>query len=181
MSNIITLPKWMTSVKKLYNTVTGGDYQPHDVALAFALTFRLHGTADALRQTARNLVDNVCRQHKPNMKRLYNEPDDAKVWDAAEKIVNRVTDMMGVCKGEPFPHWIFEEPPVPEADEEEILRVLEEIANEVSNPKKICEEVMFIAEQLPEHQRAGLFIIAGSNNPRAIIMSTLRRVRKEAE
>lgn len=179
MGNVITLPSWLNAVKKVYNTKTGGDMKPHDVALAFALSIRLYGTADALRKTARNISDKVCRQQQPGMKRLSREPNDDKVWLAATNIVNRVTDMLGIFPGEMIPLVPFEEPKEPEADEGEILRILEEIANEVANPKKICEEVLFVAEQLPQHQRAGLYLIGGSKNPRAVIMAMLRT--KEAK
>ena len=178
MGNVITLPSWLNAVKKVYNTKTGGDMTPVDVALAFALTIRLYGTADALRKTARNITDKVCRQQKPGMKRLSKAPDDV-VWEATSKIVNRVTDMLKILPGEQIPLVPFEEPKEPKADEGEILRLLEEIANEVSNPKKICQEVLYLAEQLPQHQRAGLYLIGGSKNPRAVIMAMLRT--KEAK
>ncbi|MNO13129.1 hypothetical protein D3C76_27550 [compost metagenome] len=179
MGTVITLPAWMKSVKKLYNTTTGGTMTPVDVALAFALTIRLHGTTDALRKTAWNITDKVCRQQKPGMKRLAKSSDDDVVWEATTKIVNRVTDMLNIFPGQEIPLVPFEEPKEPEADEADILCLLEEIANEVANPKKICEEVLYLAEQLPQHQRAGLYLIGGSKNPRAVIMAMLRT--KEAK
>lgn len=93
-SGVVTLPSWMRSVKKLYNTRSGGQYQPDDVALAFALSLRFHDSADELRSLARRLVDKVCLEHQPNMKRLSREPDDAKVFDAALRIINRVCDLL---------------------------------------------------------------------------------------
>lgn len=45
-SGVVTLPSWMKSVKKLYNTRSGGQYRPEDVALAFALSLRFHDSAD---------------------------------------------------------------------------------------------------------------------------------------
>ncbi|MFA0967361.1 DUF7740 domain-containing protein [Pseudomonas amygdali] len=95
-SGVMTLPSWMKSVKKLYNTRSGGQYQPDDVALAFAVSLRLYDSADHLRALARRLVDKVCLEHQPNMKRLSREPDDAKVFDAALKIINRVCHLLDV-------------------------------------------------------------------------------------
>jgi hypothetical protein len=93
-SGVVALPSWMTSVRKLYNTRSGGQYQPSDVALSFALSLRAHDSADELRALAHRLVDKVCLEHQPNMKRLSREPDDAKVFDAALKIINRVCDLL---------------------------------------------------------------------------------------
>ncbi|MBV1814479.1 hypothetical protein KTT58_17175 [Pseudomonas viridiflava] len=96
VSGVVTLPSWMKSVKKLYNTRSGGQYRPDDVALAFAISLRLYDSADQLRALARRLVDKVCLEHQPNMKRLSREPDDAKVFDAALKIINRVCQLLDV-------------------------------------------------------------------------------------
>ncbi|MEE4332263.1 hypothetical protein V2J70_02080 [Pseudomonas alliivorans] len=96
VSGVVTLPSWMKSVKKLYNTRSGGQYRPDDVALAFAVSLRMYDSADQLRALARRLVDKVCLEHQPNMKRLSREPDDAKVFDAALKIINRVCQLLDV-------------------------------------------------------------------------------------
>ena len=101
-SGVVTLPSWMTSVRKLYSTRSGGKYRPDDVALAFALSLRAHDSADELRALARRLVDKVCLEHQPNMKRLSREPDDAKVFDAALKIINRVCDLLNFGPGTEF-------------------------------------------------------------------------------
>ena len=89
-------------VRKLYITRSGGRYRPDDVALAFALSLRVHDSADHLRRLARRLVDKVCLEHQPNMKRLAREPDDAKVFDAALKIINRVCDLLEYAPGTRF-------------------------------------------------------------------------------
>ncbi|MDD2109008.1 hypothetical protein [Pseudomonas asiatica] len=89
-------------VRKLYITRSGGQYRPDDVALAFALSLRVHDSADHLRRLARRLVDKVCLEHQPNMKRLAREPDDAKVFDAALKIINRVCDLLEYAPGTRF-------------------------------------------------------------------------------
>ncbi|MCU9528786.1 DUF7740 domain-containing protein [Pseudomonas mosselii] len=89
-------------VRKLYNTRSGGQYRADEVALAFALSLRIHDSADHLRRLARRLVDKVCLEHQPNMKRLAREPDDAKVFDAALKIINRVCDLLEYGPGTSF-------------------------------------------------------------------------------
>ncbi|AVD89614.1 hypothetical protein [Pseudomonas sp. SWI44] len=89
-------------VRKLYITRSGGQYRPDDVALAFALSLRMHDSADHLRRLARRLVDKVCLEHQPNMKRLAREPDDAKMFDAALKIINRVCDLLDIGPGATF-------------------------------------------------------------------------------
>lgn len=102
-SGVVTLPSWMNRpVKKLYITRSGGQYRPEEVALAFALSLRFHDSADELRALARRLAEKVCLEHQPNMKRLAREPDDAKVFDAALKIVNRVCDLMNYGPGTAF-------------------------------------------------------------------------------
>lgn len=98
----ITLPTWMQKPKRTYITRSGGQYRPEEVALAFALSIRFHNSADEIRATARRLVDKVCLEHQPNLKRLGREPEDAKVFDAALKIVDRVCDLMGYSVGEEF-------------------------------------------------------------------------------
>ncbi len=89
-------------VRKLYITRSGGRYQPDDVALAFALSLRMHDSADHLRRLSRRLVDKVCLEHQPNMKRLAREPDDAEVFSAALKIINRVCDLLDIGPGATF-------------------------------------------------------------------------------
>ena len=93
-SGVVTLPSWMKSVKKHYITHSGGQYRPDEVALAFALSLRIHDSADELRSLAWRLVDKVCMEHQPNLRRLAREKDDALVFDAALRIVNRVCDML---------------------------------------------------------------------------------------
>jgi len=89
-------------VRKLYITRSGGQYRPDDVALAFALSLRFDDSADAIRSLARRLVDKVCLEHQPNLKRLSREPDDTKVFDAALKIINRVCDLLDIGPGASF-------------------------------------------------------------------------------
>lgn len=102
MSNAFSLPKWMTSVKKLYNTRSGGGMQPLDIALVFALTIREYNSANEIRRTAHRLVPYVCLEHRPNMKRLSRETDDEKVFEAALKIINRVCEFLSINSDQEF-------------------------------------------------------------------------------
>lgn len=101
-SGVVTLPSWMKTVKKLYNTKSGGSYSPEDVALAFALSLRIHDSAAELRSLARNLVGKVCLESQPNMRRLAREESDDLVFDAALRIVNRVCDLKRIGAGSQF-------------------------------------------------------------------------------
>lgn len=101
-SGVATLPSWMTSVKKLYNTKSGGNYSPEDVALAFALSLRIHNDADELRALARNLVGKVCLERQPNMRKLAREKNDELAFDVALRIVNRVCDLKRIGAGSQF-------------------------------------------------------------------------------
>lgn len=89
-------------VRKLYITRSGGQYRPDDVALAFALSLRMHDSADHLRRLARRLVDKVCLEHQPNMKRPAREQDDAVVFADALRVINRVCDLLDISPGTRF-------------------------------------------------------------------------------
>ena len=89
-------------VRKLYITRSGGQYRPDDVAVAFALSLKFHDSADELRKLARRLVDKVCLEHQPNLKRLSREPDDAVVFADALKVINRVCDLLEIGPGTRF-------------------------------------------------------------------------------
>jgi hypothetical protein len=102
-SGVVTLPAWMNRpVRKLYITRSGGQYRPDDVAVAFALSLKFHDSADELRKLARRLVDKVCLEHQPNLKRLSREPDDAVVFADALKVINRVCDLLEIGPGTRF-------------------------------------------------------------------------------
>ena len=178
MSNIFTLPKWMTAVKKLYITRSGGDLRPDDIALRFALSLDAHDSAQKIRELSRDLVPNVCLEHQPNMKRLSREPDDEKVIDAALKIVNRVCDMLGIYPGEEF-LLNHELPPAPEPvlEEAEVMRVLGEIANEISDPTAIAREIRDLIPQMPKEWHGQMYLIAGAKNPRAVIQAAVRQFK----
>lgn len=95
MTAIITLPKWLTRTRTMqFNSV--------DTVLAIALTLRIHGTADAVRQTARNLRFKVCMEHQPKMKALAKLEKDEEVILCAFNIVQRATDKLGILPGRLF-------------------------------------------------------------------------------
>lgn len=103
----ILLPKWLMRTQSMqFNSV--------DVVLIMALTLRIHGTADAVRQTARNLRFKVCMEHQPKMKALAKLADDRATLQSALNIVQRATDALGVLPGVPFevlPRALLIDPP----------------------------------------------------------------------
>lgn len=101
-ANAITLPAYLSIKPRKYITRSGGKYTPDDVALRFALSIRIHNSADALRALARTLVPLVCLEHQPNMKLLSRTKDDDKVFGAALNIINRVCDLMQLAPGSTF-------------------------------------------------------------------------------
>ena len=178
MSNIFTLPKWMTAVKKLYITKSGGQLKPDDIALRMAISLDHHDSAQAIRELAQTLVPLVCLEHQPNMKRLSREPDDEKVIDAALKIVNRVCNLMGIYPGEEFLlNDEIPEAPAPVLEEEEVMRVLGEIANELSDPTAIAREIKHLIPQMPQAWHGQMYLIAGAKNPRAVIQAAVRQFK----
>lgn len=110
MTTPITLPAYLNRKPKKYITRSGGQYTPDDIALRFALCLQIHGTADALRATARELAPKVCYEHQPNMKLLSRTMDDEKVFVAAINIINRVCDLLGLAPDSEF-HLIIEDHP----------------------------------------------------------------------
>lgn len=95
MTRPIRLPKWLaTTYTMQFNSI--------DFTLALALTLRIHGTADAVRQTAKNLRHKVCMEHQPKIKLLAKIEDDAAVLKCAKNIVQRVTDALDIHPGQPF-------------------------------------------------------------------------------
>ena len=117
-TNVITLPKAFTGLGTRYITRSGDMWQPLDVALCMALTVRIHGTEDAVRATARRLSERVCMEQQPRLRALSRRPTnleahrrmgaklngvpDGEVMGVAKRIVERVTDLMGIAPGVPF-------------------------------------------------------------------------------
>lgn len=87
-SNVIAVPAYVAK-KRVYVTSSGGKWHPGDIALAFAMCARLNDSADELRKTAWRIVEKVCLESQPNMRKLAREKDDAKVWNAALKLIDR--------------------------------------------------------------------------------------------
>lgn len=95
MTAMIALPKWLTRTRTM-------EFSSVDTVLAMALTLRIHGTAEAIRQTARNLRLKVCMEHQPKMKALAKLEDDREVLLCALMIVSRATDALGILPGQMF-------------------------------------------------------------------------------
>lgn len=178
MPNIFTLPKFVQHFAGKYITRSGGDLTPDDIAVRMALSLDIHNSPQKIRELAATLVPLVCLEHQPNMKRLSREPDDAKVIDATLKIINRVCDLMGIYPGEEFllNHQIPAKPE-PILEEEEVFRVLQEIANELSDPTAIAREIRELIKQLPPQWHGQMFLIAGAKNPRAVIQAAVRQFK----
>ena len=89
------LPAW------LRNTTTM-QYNSLDLTLMLFLSLKLHGTADAVRQLARDVRFKVCIEHQPKMKALAKLEKDAAVLQCAVNIVQRVTDALDIHPGKPI-------------------------------------------------------------------------------
>lgn len=95
MTRPTRLPKWLSATRTM-------QFDSIDLTLAMALTLRIHGTADAIRQTARNMRHKVCMEHQPKVKLLAKLGDDNAVLKCAKNIVQHVTDQIGIAPGQPF-------------------------------------------------------------------------------
>lgn len=130
-TNVIPLPRFCAGLQRKYITKTGDQFQPLDVALGLALSVRLHGTVEAARGTARRMAEKVCMEHRPKLVALSRVPTnieqhrrdpaaklngvlDEDVLHVARRIVERVSDALGVAPGVPFeviPLAALQEPP----------------------------------------------------------------------
>ena len=95
MTAMIALPKRLSRTRSM-------QYSSVDTVLAMALTLRIHGTAEAVRQTALNLRTKVCMEHQPKMKTLAKLENDREVLCCALMIVSRATDALGILPGQMF-------------------------------------------------------------------------------
>lgn len=84
----------------MFNTRSGGQYRPDNVALAFALSLREHDSATTWAGWPAAWRTR-CLEQQPNTKRLARETDDTKVFDAA-KIISRVCDLLNIGPGATF-------------------------------------------------------------------------------
>lgn len=117
-TNIITLPRAFTGLGTRYITRSGDMYSPEDVALRLALVLRLHGSVEAVRACAHLLAGKVCMEQQPKLRALSRRPTnramhehtgeplngvpDEQVITVACRIVERVTDLLGIAPGVPF-------------------------------------------------------------------------------
>ena len=70
-------------------------YNPLDVVLCMALTLKFHGTADAIRQTARRIRDRAPYEHRPKLKALSVLQNDGRVLAAAWHMVDHAAALFG--------------------------------------------------------------------------------------
>ena len=118
-TNVITLPRAFAGLGSRYVTRAGAMWQPETVALCFALTLRQHGTAEAVRATAKRLASRVCREQQPRLNALARRPTneaqhqrdprvkldgvrDRDVLPVALNIINRVCDLVRIAPEQPF-------------------------------------------------------------------------------
>lgn len=94
MPNPITLPRWL-------QRTTSAQYNAIDLTLMLALSLKFHGTADAIRQLARDVRFTVCMEHQPKVKALARMESDQAVLQCAVNIVQRVTDALDIHPGVP--------------------------------------------------------------------------------
>lgn len=77
-------------------------YSPMDVVLCMALSIKFHGTADAIRQTARSMRDRAPYEHRPNLKKLATTLSDDKVLAVVWQMFDQTCDLIG-AQDEPEP------------------------------------------------------------------------------
>lgn len=70
-------------------------YSPMDVVLCMALSIKFHGTADAIRQTARSMRDSAPYEHRPNLKKLATTLSDDKVLAVVWQMFDQTCDLIG--------------------------------------------------------------------------------------
>lgn len=72
---------------------TSTRYNSMDVVLALSLALKIHGTAQAIRDTARSMRHNAPYEHRPKLKRLAEYPEDYKVLSAAWQMLDRTVEL----------------------------------------------------------------------------------------
>lgn len=72
-------------------------------ALAMAWALKEHGTAAAVRATARRVARDVFLPHQSKVKRLAKELDDAAVMKHATQVVDDVCRLLDIEPDKPFP------------------------------------------------------------------------------
>ena len=172
MANPINLPKWLSTVKSGH--VTSSSMDAGHLVLLMALSLRIHDSADEIRALCRRVMPDVPAGMIPNMKRLAREPDDEKVFAAVLMIINK-----GCIKMNILPDVVFvrndQEPELPPyLTQDEMMEQLKTIGSEVSDPKVIAQLIHEMADNVEEHHKGALYLVAGSKNPRATIHAAVR-------
>lgn len=169
----MTLPSWMTKVIRPGH-ITQSSMDGGHLVLLMALSLRIHDSADEIRALCRRVMNDVPMGMQPNMKRLAREKDDEKVFAAAIQIINRGCNTMGI-----LPDVVFvrndAEPETPEyLTQDEVMDQLKTLASEVSDPTALARIVQEMSENVPDHWKGALYLVAGSKNPRATIHAAVR-------
>ena len=100
-SGLVTLPKALSKPMPRYITQSGGSYLPIDTALALALAVRLHGTKEAVRKVAHNLVPKLCLEQQSKMRGIARLPDETFMI-AVLAAINRTCELEGIRPEIPF-------------------------------------------------------------------------------
>ena len=66
-----------------------------DVVLTMALTLKFHGTAQALRDTARRIRPRAPYEHRPKLKALAALPNDSRVLACAWQLLDNTRELLG--------------------------------------------------------------------------------------
>jgi len=90
----VRLPSWLQPKPGKNITTSGGKLKPDHVALLFMISIDIHNSADALRKLARRLVPQVCMEQQPRMNRLSRIEDDAKLFEEAWALIDRVDELL---------------------------------------------------------------------------------------
>ncbi|WP_288081536.1 hypothetical protein [Pseudomonas sp.] len=85
------LPRWLQAANK-------ARYNHRDIALVLALSLRINGTADAVRQAAKNLQHKVMAEFRTRMQQLA-KLDDSRIMRRARDIVQALSDLVGAAPG----------------------------------------------------------------------------------
>lgn len=78
-------------------------YTPMDVVLCMALSLKFHGTADAIRQTARSRRLRAPYEHRPNLKKLATTLSDDKVLAVVWQMFDQTCELIGAHEEPPRP------------------------------------------------------------------------------
>jgi hypothetical protein len=173
MKKPMTLPSWMTKVIKPGH-ITQSSMDAGHLVLLLALSLRLHDSADEIRDLCRRVQPQVPMGMVPNMKRLAREPDDEKVFEAALLIINKGCMKMGIAPDVVFVRNDAEPEKPPFLTEDEVMDQLKVMAAEISDATTLARLINEMVDNVPEHMKGALYVVAGSKNPRATIHAAVR-------